>query len=91
LKSIKFSKENVENVLNPPQKPTAIKRYTADGFSFSGIILIMIPSKKLLKRFDRNVDQLIAPELIYKENKYLARDPSPPPTNTAKSFTLSFV
>ena len=78
-------------MLNPPQKPIATKRYVAEDFSFSGIRLMIMPSKKLLKRFDKKVDQLIAPEPIYKESSYLASEPSPPPINTAKSFTLFFV
>ena len=89
----KVSNEKEENVLNPPQKPTAInKRHGSWLTARKASQPTSNPKIKLLVMFDRNVPKGKSLLIIFFENtavKYLATLPKPPPKKTRNMFILS--
>ena len=85
---MKFSKEKLENVLNPPQKPTAQNKQNGlCDLIFDGTKLKTNPRIKLLITFEISVETGKYPAENKIEKKYLIRLPSPPPIKTARAFT----
>lgn len=91
----KASTENVEKVVNPPQKPTESASLTAGGKPvFCAITAYIKPSRKLPVMFTESVargsaqfwQSTVFPKVMF--TRYLKTDPIPPPINTEIMFNI---